>query len=89
MVARDVLCALEEAGATVLAIKADQLSGIASADELQANLRLPDSPERILRRLAADGPVTLLIDQIDALSLSLARDQKALNIVLDLVARAR
>ncbi|MBA2524769.1 MAG: ATP-binding protein [Pyrinomonadaceae bacterium] len=89
VVARDVLCALEEAGATVLAIKADQLSGIASADELRANLRLPDSPERILRRLAADGPVTLLIDQIDALSLSLARDQKALNIVLDLVARAR
>lgn len=89
VVARDVLFALEEAGATVLAIKADLLSGITTSEELQATLQLPDSVERVLRRLAAEGPVVLLIDQIDALSLSLARDQKALTVVLDLVARAQ
>lgn len=89
VVARDVLLDLEEAGATVLAIKADQLSGITTPEELQASLRLPDSVERVLRRLAADAPVVLLIDQIDALSLSMARDRKALNVLLDLVARAR
>jgi hypothetical protein len=87
VVARDVLYALEQAGMTVLAIKADQLSGITTAAELQASL--PDSVERVLRRLSGEGPVLLLIDQIDALSLSLARDQKALNVVLDLIARAR
>jgi hypothetical protein len=48
VVARDVLCGLEEAGATVLAIKADHLSGIATPDELQDSLRLPDSPERMI-----------------------------------------
>jgi hypothetical protein len=31
----------------------------------------------------------LLIDQIDALSLSLARDQRSLNVLLELIARAR
>jgi hypothetical protein len=89
VVMRDVLLALVEKGVTVLAIKADQMSGITSAEDLQSSLRLPDSAERVLRRLAASERVVLLIDQIDALSLSLARDQKALNVVLDLVARAR
>lgn len=90
VVARDVLCALEEIGIVVLAIKADQqLSGIATYEDLQTNLQLPDSVERVVGRLAALGLVVVLIDQIDALSLSLARDQKALNIVLELVARLR
>ncbi len=89
VVMRDVLLALEANGVTVLAIKADQMSGVTSPEDLQTSLRLPDSAERVLRRLSASEPVVLLIDQIDALSLSLARDQKALNVVLDLVARAR
>jgi hypothetical protein len=89
VVSRDVLLDLEEVGAIVLAIKADQLSGITTSEELQANLHLPDSVERILRRIAAEDPVVLLIDQIDALSLSLARDQKALTVILNLVARAQ
>ncbi len=89
VVMHDVLLALEGNRVAVLAIKADQVSGIASAEDLQSRLRLSDSAERVLGRLAASEPVVLLIDQIDALSLSLARDQKALNVVLDLVARAR
>jgi hypothetical protein len=90
VVVRDVLLELEGAGATVLAIKADQqLSGINNPEDLKINLRLPDSAERVVERLAGRGRVVVLIDQIDALSLSMARDQKALNIVLDLVARLR
>ncbi|MFL6227833.1 MAG: hypothetical protein ACJ741_03530 [Pyrinomonadaceae bacterium] len=90
IVARDVLIALEEAGETVLAIKADQqLSGINGHEDLRPHLRLPDSVERVVGRLAAAGRVVVLIDQIDALSLSMARDQLALNVVLDLVARLR
>lgn len=89
VVSQDVLYALEEAGVTVLAIKADQISGITTAEELQAHLRLPDSVERVLQRLADGTLVVLLIDQIDALSLSLARDQRTLDVILDLVARLR
>jgi len=90
VVTRDVLCALEDAGVTVLAIKADQqLSGLASHEQLQAALRLPEPVERVIGRLAALGPVVVIVDQVDALSLSLARDQRALDLVLELVARLR
>ena len=90
VVARDVLVALDEADLTALAIKADQqLSGINSHEDLQARLGLPEPVERIVGRLSTLGPVVVLIDQIDALSLSLARDQKALDVILELVARLR
>jgi hypothetical protein len=90
IVMRDVLLALEEAGETVFAIKADQqVTGIGGPEDLRASLRLPDSVERVVGRLAAAGRVLVLVDQIDALSLSMARDQRSLNIALDLVARLR
>lgn len=90
IVARDVLLALEDAGETIFAIKADQqLSGISSLEDLRASLRLPDSVERVVGRLAEAGRVLVLVDQIDALSLSMARDQRALNVILDMVARLR
>lgn len=90
VVARDVLCALDEMGITTLAIKADQqLSGIDTFGDLQTKLRLPDSPEQVAGRLATVSQVIVIIDQLDALSLSLARDQRALDIVLDLIARLR
>lgn len=90
VVMRDVLDALETQGIPTLAIKADlQLSGVEDAEQLQARLRLPESVERVMARLATTGPAVVLIDQLDALSLSLARDQRALTVVLDLVARLR
>lgn len=91
VVMRDVLEELEENGSPVLAIKVDQqLSGVTCADDLPAKLQIPETLERTVRRLTRHyGPVVVLIDQIDALSLSLARDQAALNVVLDLIARLR
>ena len=90
VIMRDTLIALEGAGLTVLAFKADQqLSGIRSSEDLQAALNLPEPVERAVGRLAVSGPVAVLVDQIDALSLSLARDQKALDVVLGTVARLR
>src|ERR1041385_4207834 len=88
VVLQDVLCALEDAGIRVLAIKADLLSGITTREELRDYLGLPDSTERVLNRLADRERVVLLVDQIDALSLSLARDQRTLDLVLELVAKA-
>lgn len=90
VVMRGALEALETAGFAVLAIKADQqLSGVANQDSLREALGLPDSIEAVVGRLAAVGPVAVLVDQVDALSLSLAHDQKALDVVLGTVARLR
>lgn len=90
VVSRDVLHALEEQGVTVLAVKADQqLSNLTRYEDLPALLHLPETVERAVARLATLGPICVLIDQVDALSLSLARDQAALNVLLELVARLR
>jgi|GEM_PF-1163505 len=89
VVLQDVLYALEDAGVRVLAIKADLLSGISTREELRDYLGLPDSVERVLHRLADRETVVLLIDQMDALSISLAPEQRTLDLVLDVVAKAR
>jgi hypothetical protein len=90
VVMHDALRALEAANFSVLAIKADQqLSGIATDEDLRQALGLSDRVEEVVGRLAALGPVVVLLDQVDALSLSLARDQKTLNVVLGTVARLR
>ncbi len=86
----DVVRELEAAGATVLAIKADaQLSGVVDRQSLQERLDLPDRIDRVVRRLASDEGLVVLLDQIDALSLSMARDQRTLALVLETVAKLR
>jgi len=88
VVLHDVLQELESQNIDVLAIKADQqLSEVIDFAEIQKRLDLPHPLVQIISRLAQLKPVVILIDQIDALSLSLAYDQQTLNIVLDLVAR--
>ncbi len=91
VILRDALTAVEEAGEVVMAIKADQqLSSVDTTEDLQRALGLPVSAERAAALLAAHGPVVVLIDQIDALSLTLlARDQRAIDLMLGLVARLR
>ncbi len=60
---------LRASGHTVLALKADALpvsvSSLASIDQW---LRVPEPLPILLDRIAASAPVTLLIDQLDALS---------------------
>jgi hypothetical protein len=90
VVLHDVQIELEVKGYDVLAIKSDQqLSGIVQLADIGTKLGLNQSPEQILSRLSQLGRVAVLIDQIDALSLSLAHDQSTLDIVLDFVARLR
>lgn len=90
VVLHDVQIELEAKGYDVLAIKSDQqLSGIVQLADIGTKLCLNQSPEQILSRLSQLGRVAVLIDQIDALSLSLAHDQSTLDIVLDFVARLR
>lgn len=89
VVMRDVLLQLEADNIPVLAIKADLLSGIRTKDELVTHLDLPASIEECVHRLAIDGPVVILLDQLDALSLTLSRDQATLTVMLSLLARLR
>ncbi len=89
VVMRDILESLDRQGAAVLAFKADQLSGINSKDGLQNKLGLSDEIERILEQFSKAKKTVLIIDQIDALSISMAHDQTTLNILLDVIAKTR
>lgn len=90
VVMRDVTERLAVDGFAVLAMKADlQLTGVATADEVRERLQLPDSVERIVERLARAVPVAVIVDQIDALSLTLAHDAATMLTVLDLIARLK
>lgn len=88
VVMRDLVGQLTADGFAVLAMKADlQLTGAASADDIQRGLKLPDSVERVVERLTQSSAVVVIVDQIDALSLTLAHDAATLVEVLDLVSR--
>lgn len=88
VVVADVASELQAAGHQVLALKADlQLADIAGAEEIQSRLQLPDTFERVVERMSANGPVFVLFDQIDALSLALAHNEQTLAVVLDVLAR--
>jgi hypothetical protein len=89
VVMRGVLERLEAQGVPTLAIKADTPSGVKTPADLTSWLRLPADPDVCGRRLAQGGLFVLLLDQLDALSLSLTRDQAALNVTLGVLARLR
>lgn len=90
VVMQDILRHIEAIGGTILALKADQqLSGVMSPAELQEKLSLSHPIEEIVERLAKLDRVVVLIDQLDALSLTLAHDEKALNLALELLAKLR
>lgn len=89
VVMRDVLEELEAAGIPVLAIKADVLSGVDDASSLGRRLGLPMSVEDCARYLADEGLFVVVLDQIDALSMVLSRDQATLDAVLSSVSRLR
>ncbi|CAG0935133.1 hypothetical protein TFLX_03965 [Thermoflexales bacterium] len=89
VVMRDVLERLERSGLSVLAIKADYLSGIRSRADLADRMCLPTLVEACIQQLSTEGQVVVLIDQLDALSLALSRDQTTLSILLSTLAHLR
>lgn len=71
---------------SVLAIKGDLLdAAVATEEDLQRDLRLPERPSIMLRRLALTGPVVLLIDQLDALAGHLDTKTGRLSALLNLI----
>ena len=90
VIMRDILDELEAAGSVVFAVKADQqLFDATNSREFFETLFHSWSLEQAIDRLAKIERVVFLIDQIDALSLTLAHDEKALNVLLDVVAKLR
>ena len=71
---------------TVLAIKADLISGsVTTESDLQADLGLPEPPSVMLRKLAKQGKVVLLLDQVDALADRLDLKTSRLSLLLTLI----
>ena len=89
VVMRDVLERLEAADVPVLTIKADTLSGVKTRDDLADRLGLPTTVEECARYLVTEGPFVVVLDQLDALSLALSRDQTTLDVMLGTLARLR
>lgn len=89
VIMRDVLARLEAAKVPVLAIKADNLSGVKNRSDLKDWLGLPIDLEECVGQLAAEGRFIILLDQVDALSLTLTRDQATLEVMLSTLARLR
>lgn len=90
VVMRDILEELEEREVPTLAIKADNLSGIKTYADLVERLGLPDRIEECVRPLVATtNLVVVLLDQLDALSLTLSRDQATLDVIQSILSRLR
>jgi hypothetical protein len=92
VVLRDVLAKLEEQNIVTLAIKADrQLTDLSPGRHLHecTGVALPAPVEDLVRWVARSQtkPIVVLLDQVDALSLSMTRDPYALEVIARVVER--
>ena len=84
-VLQDVLKELKERKIPVLSLKADTIK-FENFDELQKNLNLKDSIEKILANLSDSFETSVvIIDQIDSLSLSITSDRTQLTRYKELI----
>lgn len=88
VIMHDLLEELEKQRIPTLGIKADLLGDVVGPSDLQDALGLPARPEALLAGAARESKAILLIDQLDALSLTFARNQSCLDTVIGLIARA-
>lgn len=87
VIMHDLLCKLEEVKIPVLGIKADFLSDLPDESDLLQALNTSDSLESLFSLVSKNNKAILLIDQLDALSHTFARNQKCLDIFLRLIYR--
>ena len=88
VIMKDLLEKLEAEQIPALAIKADTLGEITNEGQLQEALNLSDSPEAMLSVTSTNNTTVLLVDQLDALSQTFARNQDCLDVMIRLIARA-
>jgi predicted nucleic acid-binding OB-fold protein len=92
VVLRDVLAKLEEQNIVTLAIKADrQLTDLSPGRHLHecTGVALPAPVEDVVRWVARSQtkPIVVLLDQVDALSLSMTREPYALEVIARVIER--
>lgn len=92
VVLRDVLAKLEEQNIVTLAIKADrQLTDLSPGRNLHecTGIALPAPVEDVVRWVARSQtkPIVVLLDQVDALSLSMTREPYALEVIARVIER--
>jgi hypothetical protein len=92
VILRDVLAKLEEQNIITLAIKADrQLTDLSPGRHLHEchGVALPAPVEDVVRWAARSQtkPIVVLLDQVDALSLSMTREPYALEVIARVIAR--
>jgi NACHT domain len=73
----------------VLVVSADRLPDAATTTQLGAELGLPESPVTVLAAVAAGGDALLVIDQLDAVSVTSGRHPERLGLISDLLREAR
>ena len=79
---------LEATGAEVLAIRLDRLDSFASTTDLGRQIGLETSPAVALARAAENRDATLVIDQLDAVSLASGRMPESFDVIADLIKEA-
>lgn len=89
VVAAGVVSTARERQWPVLVVSADRLPDAATTTQLGADLGLPDSPVTVLAAVAAGGDALLVIDQLDAVSVSSGRHPERLRLVSDLLREVR
>ncbi|MNG16619.1 hypothetical protein D3C84_1005500 [compost metagenome] len=84
----ELYCALKARGQIVLAIKADMLSpDIVNFADLARDLGMSGDIEQELLLLAVEGPVVLIIDQLDAVSEVMDQSSQRMQVLLRLASR--
>lgn len=89
VVAAQVVTAALERQWPVLVLSADRLPDVTTTTQLGGELGLPDSPATVLAAVAAGGDALLVIDQLDAVSVTSGRHPERLRLVSDLLREVR
>lgn len=88
VVAAEVTDLARHAGWTILVLTMDRLPDAGTAHSLGTALGLPDSPTTVLAGVAGGGDALLVLDQVDAISVTSGRHPERLSLVEDLLGQA-
>ena len=89
VVAAQVAATARQRSWSVLVVSADRLPDATTTTQLGKELGFPDSPVTVLAGVAAGDNALLVIDQLDALSVTSGRHPERLGLVSDLLREAR
>lgn len=89
VVAAQVVTIVRQRHWPVLVVSADRLPDVATTTQLGIELGFPDSPATVLAGVAAGGDALLVIDQLDAVSVTSGRRPARLSLISDLLREVR